>query len=277
MKITPLDIRKQDFSRSLRGYDIDEVEAFLQLVANQWQDISDELRRAKDDLRANELKLDHYRKVEEALEEALQTARAGARQTIENAERKAKSIVELAENRALSITHAAESERLDTRREAARYSARQHEIVAKMRAFLMSEMELLTRYEQEEVSKLSSPRREALVEAEITDEPVVAHENTVEEATGNVVVESDLDDAESNDEPLSSFVFQSEASDEEAKNIDEEAQNIDDDQPSWRVTPIITPVLDSEDDVQEEITDTSDEAGSDEIKKIRQILEDLEK
>ena len=32
MKLTPLDIRKKDFGRSLRGYDPEEVEAFLDMV-----------------------------------------------------------------------------------------------------------------------------------------------------------------------------------------------------------------------------------------------------
>ena len=35
MKLTPLEIRKMDFAKSLRGYNTDEVRAFLEIVAEQ--------------------------------------------------------------------------------------------------------------------------------------------------------------------------------------------------------------------------------------------------
>ena len=104
MKITSLDIRKQEFSRAFRGYDMDEVDSFLEIVAGQWQEVVDDLRRSEERVQEQQLKINHYMKVEEALEVALQTARTSARQgRFENAEKKAKSMVEIAEERVVNL------------------------------------------------------------------------------------------------------------------------------------------------------------------------------
>ena len=147
MKITALDIKKQEFARSFRGYDPDEVDSFLQVIAMQWQELVDDLRRSQERLDEQQLKLDHYMKVEEALGDALQTARTSARETVENAERKAAALLEEAEDKIVRLQKEADMSRLDMKRETARYAVRQQEIVAKLRSFLVSEMEILRHFE----------------------------------------------------------------------------------------------------------------------------------
>lgn len=150
MKLTALDIRKQEFSRTLRGYDPDEVESFIEVISDQWKEMVDELKRDNDRISQLELKLEHYHKVEEALEEALQTARTSARQTIVQADVKAKKIIEAAEEDAEKITRDARDHRQEIKREAAKFSVRRKEIVAKLRAFLLSEMEMLAHYDDDD-------------------------------------------------------------------------------------------------------------------------------
>ena len=147
MKITALDIRKQEFARTFRGYDPDEVDSFMQVVATGWQEMVDDLRRSQEKIDEQRMKLEHYMKVEEALEEALKTARSSARQTIESAEKKATDLLEDAENRIVSLQKEADANRLEIKRETARYAVRQQEIVAKLRSFLVSEMEMLRHFE----------------------------------------------------------------------------------------------------------------------------------
>ena len=147
MHITPLDIRKQEFSRRMRGDDPDEVRAFLKVVADQWEAMMDEQRRLENRLRDQERKLQHYEHVEEALQEALKTARQSARQTQDMAERKGAQIIKEAENQAEEIKRTAEQDRLRLRRETSKLDSRRNEIVARLRAFLMSELELLAHFE----------------------------------------------------------------------------------------------------------------------------------
>lgn len=147
MRLTPLDIRKQEFSRGLRGFDAEEVQAFLQMVSEQWEELLDENRRRDEKIRELENKMAHYEKVEEALQEALQTARETARNARENAEERAALLLEQAEAKAQEIKRDAEHERHQIKREAAKLSGRRSEIVTRLRAFLTSELELLARYE----------------------------------------------------------------------------------------------------------------------------------
>lgn len=147
MRLTPLDIRKQEFTRGLRGFDSEEVLAFLQMLSSQWEDLLDESRRKDDKIRELETKMAHYQKVEEALQDALQTARETSKNALQNAEDKARLIVDGAENRAEEIKRVAERDRHEIKRETAKLSGRRTEIVTRLRAFLMSELELLARFE----------------------------------------------------------------------------------------------------------------------------------
>ena len=147
MKITALDIRKQEFARTFRGYDPEEVDSFLHVISMGWQEMVDELRRCEEKISEQQMRLDHYTKVEEALGDALQTARTSARETVENAERKAAAILEGVEDKVIRLQKEADEHRLDMKRETARYAVRQQEIVAKLRSFLVSEMEMLHHFE----------------------------------------------------------------------------------------------------------------------------------
>ena len=154
MKLSPMDIRKQEFDSALRGYSTDDVEAFLQMVSEQWEELLDEQRRLEEQVRSLQDKLEHYEEVEEALQEALRTARENSEQKIENAEKKAALMVQEAETRADEIKREAREDREVLRRQVDQLQERRDKTVAGLRAFLMSEMELLLRFDGEDLEAL---------------------------------------------------------------------------------------------------------------------------
>ncbi|MEM1041318.1 MAG: DivIVA domain-containing protein [Bacteroidota bacterium] len=149
MKLTPLDIRTHEFARKVRGYDPDEVRAFTEMVSRQWEEMQEDLRRAEDRVREIEGKITHYEKIEEALQEALATSREGAKRTQANAEERARLIVEEAELKAEQITQEAGQKHHQLRHEVAQLAHRHDEITARLRHFLMSELEILARHEDD--------------------------------------------------------------------------------------------------------------------------------
>ena len=153
MRLTPLDIKKQDFERSFRGFDVEEVRAFLTMVANQWEEGEDERRRLEDRVQNLENKMEHYERVEEALQEALQTARESSEERLENAERKAAVIIEEAKTRGDEIRSEARQERNRLHRQIDELSSRRNELAARLRAFLSSEIELLEHFEDENAER----------------------------------------------------------------------------------------------------------------------------
>ncbi|NNF57047.1 MAG: DivIVA domain-containing protein [Rhodothermaceae bacterium] len=147
MKLSPLDLRKQQFRTTFRGYDPDEVRGFIDKLASDWEEVLEEHRQAEARVAEMQHKMQHYERVEMALQEALEAARETAKRAEESAKHKAKMIVEEAELRAHQITQDAERERYNLRQDLVKLNARQTEISARLRAFLMSEMEVLAQFQ----------------------------------------------------------------------------------------------------------------------------------
>ncbi len=148
MRLTPLDIRKQEFGRHFRGFDPDEVQAFLQMVSSQWEEMLAEIRQMEQRLQEAENRLNHYQKVEEALEEALRIARDNAQKSLNVAEVKAGGILLEAERRAEAMQREAVQARDALRREVETLTRKQEEVVVRLKSFLQSELDLLGRYDQ---------------------------------------------------------------------------------------------------------------------------------
>ncbi len=203
MRLSPLELRKHQFAKRFRfkGYDPDEVNGFVRQMADQWAELLEDNRRLEE--RNNELagKLTHYEKVELALQEALETARHTARQIEDNSERKAKLTVEEAELRAQRMLQDAEQERYTIKRDLINLNSRQSEIAARMRAFLMAEMEVLAQYQGDDpigFIRLVSAQESGA--AGLLPEPVAqlaaSNEDVPKEATPSVAKEDEgVDDA----------------------------------------------------------------------------------
>lgn len=74
MKITPLEIRQKNFEKKLRGYDKDEVSAFLISLSNEWERVLDESKELKIRLEQSEKEVRKLREVESSLFKTLKTA-----------------------------------------------------------------------------------------------------------------------------------------------------------------------------------------------------------
>ena len=150
MALTPLDIRSQSFTRRLRGFDADEVGAFLSILAEHYDDLQREVRHRETRIADLESKLVHYELIEEALQEALRTARESQRHALDTAARQAEQIRVEATLEARSVVQEAQHDRNRLRQETQAIAARRKEIVARLRGFLMSEMEMLAHFEGED-------------------------------------------------------------------------------------------------------------------------------
>jgi len=74
MKITPLEIRQKNFEKQLRGYDKDEVTAFLSSLSNEWERVLDEKKELTIKLDQAEKEVQKLREVESSLFKTLKTA-----------------------------------------------------------------------------------------------------------------------------------------------------------------------------------------------------------
>jgi len=111
--LTPLDVRKQEFRRTLRGYEPVGVEDFRGRVADELERILREKSVLEERLAALGEQLRVYRERERAMNEALVAAQQLREETRSGAQREAQVIVREAEaeaRRVLDVARAAQGE-----------------------------------------------------------------------------------------------------------------------------------------------------------------------
>jgi len=103
MKITALDIRQKQFKGSLRGHDPREVEAFLDLLASEFEDLVKENIALKEEMRRKQQRIDEYREREKTLQETMVTAQKSSEDMKAAAKKEAELVIADAELQAEKI------------------------------------------------------------------------------------------------------------------------------------------------------------------------------
>jgi cell division initiation protein len=107
MKVTPLDIQQQQFKTRFRGFDIREVDTFLEQMAETVESLQKENQNLGDEVRRLELEIQGYRKREETFKRALLNSQKVLDQMKDNARRSAELIIAEAEVKAEKILNKA--------------------------------------------------------------------------------------------------------------------------------------------------------------------------
>lgn len=107
MRITPLDLRNHRFPRSLGGYDREEVDEFLRLVAEDYETALRQIEQQRDRLARVEARLAELEANEEILQETLTTAQKLSEDLKRTAMKEAEVLVSEAEVKGEKILDAA--------------------------------------------------------------------------------------------------------------------------------------------------------------------------
>ena len=107
MKVTPLDIQQQQFKTRFRGFDIREVDTFLEQMAETVEGLQKENQNLGDEVRRLEMEIQGYRKREETFKRALLNSQKVLDQMKDNARRSAELIIAEAEVKAEKILNKA--------------------------------------------------------------------------------------------------------------------------------------------------------------------------
>lgn len=109
MGITPLDIQNKEFERSFRGYDIEDVDDFLDRVAKDLEQLIRENMELKETVEQLKDKNKNYYKMEETMHNAIVVAQETAEEVKNNARREADFTRREAEKEAQRIVEEARS------------------------------------------------------------------------------------------------------------------------------------------------------------------------
>lgn len=117
--LTPIDIQNQDFAVKLRGYDADEVDDFLDMLGADYEKLYKENIELKDRVASLKNAVEHYKGMEQTLQQSIMLAQTAAEDIKKNAAQKADVIVTEAHNKSADTLRATEEELAQKRNELA--------------------------------------------------------------------------------------------------------------------------------------------------------------
>jgi cell division initiation protein len=100
MPLTPLDIHNKEFGRRFRGYDEDEVNAFLDEIIKDYEALMREYKEMQGQMSILSEKLNHFSNIEETLSKSIIVAQEAADELKHNAKKEAQLILKEAEKNA---------------------------------------------------------------------------------------------------------------------------------------------------------------------------------
>lgn len=136
MNITSKDIKKRDFKKGLRGYDANEVDAFLDTVSSHYDKLLVENRTLSDKIKSLMSDVEIYKENEANLQKAIIKSQDIAEEIINNAKNKADILIKEAELDSRKVRQDFENEILNKKQELEEVKLRNDKIIEDLKLFL---------------------------------------------------------------------------------------------------------------------------------------------
>ena len=215
MRITPIDIRKQEFRKSMRGYDPDEVDTFLAMVADEMEELVGAGQQARAEATTLNERLAEYRQMEDTMRETLITVQKAAEEKRKVAYEEADMVLKEAEVRAGNWIEDAHRSIREIKRELAKLRGMRDSYVTRLRMLVQAQLDMLKLAEVEE----ETPDETLDLFEEKLEELTMRARERVAQAGETVSDEPDLESAEW--EPAEEEWEREEKGDEEVEGVRE--------------------------------------------------------
>ena len=139
-RLTPLDVRTQEFVGALRGYERGQVDHFKLQVAEELERLTRDRMQAEERLRSAQEQLKTFRERERAMNEALVAAQQLREDSRQQAEREAELILKEAQAEAYRIVAQARQDEVEVRARADSASRQFTAYVAGFRSLLQRQL-----------------------------------------------------------------------------------------------------------------------------------------
>lgn len=154
MPLTPLDIHNKEFSTSFRGYNIDEVNDFLNQVIRDFDELIRNNEALKERIAELEERLKRFENLEETLSKSILVAQEAAEEVKSNARKEAELIVREAEKNANHIIDEALSKARKVQIEIEELKKRAQVYRNRFRTLLEAQLEMLQSHDWDRLSDL---------------------------------------------------------------------------------------------------------------------------
>ncbi|GAA0115902.1 DivIVA domain-containing protein [Clostridium senegalense] len=149
MKLTAMDINNKEFKKVMRGYSTEEVEEFLEKIAEDYEAIYKENTTLKEKIAVFQDKLEHYSKIESTIQSTLLLAQNAAEQAKVTAENEATLIVKNANETAKRILDKSHNDVLQINDDFDKTKQEFLKFRTKFRNFMTSQIEMFETLEKD--------------------------------------------------------------------------------------------------------------------------------
>ncbi len=143
MKILPIEIRNQEFKKTMRGFDPVEVETFLDLVADEYEVLLNNNERITKEISTLETDLKHFREAEKTLKQTLYSVQKTSQQSKDNSVKEGNLIKKEAQLAAIQLVERARSEVHKMQEEVRSLKRQKDSLITRLKHVLSSQIELL--------------------------------------------------------------------------------------------------------------------------------------
>jgi len=143
MKISPIEIRQQEFTKKMRGYDPDEVQNFLESLAEELDKLNIENESLKSEVESLTEQISEYKKIEKNLQDTLLSAQESSAKSMEATKKQTSLMIREAELKASQIIEKARESTNDIRNAVVNLREEKDLILAKLKAIVSSQANLL--------------------------------------------------------------------------------------------------------------------------------------
>ncbi|MFC1694117.1 DivIVA domain-containing protein, partial [Candidatus Latescibacterota bacterium] len=150
MNISPLDIRKHEFRKTIRGFDTDEVIAFLDMLSIELESFIRENALLNERVTNTDSQLKKYRDIESTLQETLLSAQRAREETINTAKKQAEIIIREAEVKAASIIEEGRNELSRMHSSFTELKIQRDTFLTKFKALINAQLEMLDQLTESE-------------------------------------------------------------------------------------------------------------------------------
>ncbi len=155
MRLTSMEITNKDFKKVMRGYCQDEVDEYLDRVAEDYEALYKENSVLKEKLAAVDDRLEHYKKMETTIQNTLVMAQDAAEQARANSKSESELIIRTANDTAKKIIDKANNDVIAINAEFERTRQEFNKFRAKYRNFMKSQLEVFDDMEKEVIKHYS--------------------------------------------------------------------------------------------------------------------------
>lgn len=170
--LKPMDIHNKEFKKSMRGYDAEEVDEFLDEIIVDYEKMQREIDMLKTQLSNYSENMNNYREKEISLNNALVSAQRFADQLKQDAEDRAAEIIAQAEEEAQKIIGSTEEKYNKVLNDYTTLASRYHDAKETLKEYFQNQIQML---DQEEVGISTTQMASYLSQEEKKENKVKEH------------------------------------------------------------------------------------------------------